>query len=307
MTLDITKLQAAAAQSADHTKTDTGGGGGDYSPPAEGMVRLRLVGYVELGKHESVWQGQKKTAAYVRLYFEASGPKHMPKEVDGNKYPHIIVVDEKLSFNDKANWPKLFAKLNYAKDATHPVALLGRPYIATIRHKKWARAGEDKANPASWTGVDVSLRAEDGAYTIRPPQLVQIDDTGEEFIKQVPVAAAITPIKAFLWDNPDIDQWQSIFIEGEYPERKDKDGKVIKEASSKNVIQAKIMKAVNYPGSAINHLLASKGIEVDLGGVDDPNADPEPEAKATAPAADPLAGVSGAAKKGAALDDDIPF
>lgn len=304
MTLDLNKLQDLAKTSADHTKVDTGGGGGDYTPPAEGMVRLRLVGYIELGKHESVWQGQKKTAAYVRLLFEASGPKHPPKMIDGTAYPHIITVEEKLSFNDKANWPKLFAKLNYAKDATHPVALLGRPYLATIRHKKWARAGEDKSKPETWTGVDVSLRGEDGAYTLRSPQLTQIDDEGNEFVKTVPIAEATTPIKAFLWDNPDMDQWQSIFIEGEYPERKDKDGVVIKAATTKNVIQAKIMKAVNYPGSPINHLLAAKGAEVDFGDVDDPQAEPE---KTPEPAgADPLAGVS-AGKKGGADLDDIPF
>lgn len=305
--VDFAKLLAKAKEAGtDHTKVETGGGGGDYTPPAEGLVRLRLIGYVELGKHTTEWQGKKKDSPFVRCYFEASGPKHQPKDIDGTLYPHILVVEEKLSFNDKANWPKLFAKLNYAKDATHPVELLGRPYLANIRHKKWARAGEDKSKPETWTGVDVSIRAEDGSYTLRSPSLVQVNpETDAEYVQVVKVADALTPIKAFLWDNPDIEQWQSLFIEGEYPERKDKDGKVTKKASSKNVIQAKIKSAVNFAGSPINHLLVEKGINLDaLGGTDDPDAGPDE-------AVDPLATKPKATARPttghADLDDDIPF
>ncbi len=308
MSIDFKALAAKAKETgADHTKVQTGGGSGDYTPPAEGMVRLRFIGYVEMGKHESEFKGVKKQSARVRLYFEASGPKHQPKDIEGKLYPHIIVVEESLSFNDKANWPKLFAKLNYAKSATHPVELLGGAYLANIRHKKWARAGEDKNKPETWTGVDVTLRGEDGAYTLRGPTLIQIDDeTGEEYTKQVPVAEALTPLKAFLWENPDMDQWQSLFIEGEYPERKDKDGNVVKAASSKNVIQAKIMQAVNYKGSPLNHLLAANGKELDLGNVQDPDQ-PDDDGPAPAPK-DPLAGVSKAPKTSVVdLDDDIPF
>src|SRR5690606_31873471 len=54
----------------DLTKPQTGGGGGDYVPPAEGATRLRLTGYVETGIHTKRQGGQSKTKPRVELMFE---------------------------------------------------------------------------------------------------------------------------------------------------------------------------------------------------------------------------------------------
>lgn len=83
---------AAAAAQTDMTKAQKGGEGGGYTPPAEGLCRLRFVGYIECGKHHD--EKYNKTRERVKLIFELSGPKHAPKELeDGTKLPHRITID----------------------------------------------------------------------------------------------------------------------------------------------------------------------------------------------------------------------
>lgn len=310
MTADFLKnvVAAAAETGADHTKTVAGGGGegGDYTPPAEGRARARFVGYVETGKHTRSFKGQPKTKQELRLFFELSGPKHPPREVDGKKYPHIIEVEESLSLHEKANWPKLFAKLNYSGKAKHPVELLGSAYLVTVTHRKWAKAGEDKSDPTKWTGVDPKLRGNDGSYNIDPPSF-EDPETGET--RAVKVDPAITPLRAFLWNNPSKEQWDSIFIEGEWPERKDKDGKVTKKAASKNVLQLRCRAADNFGGSPLDEMLKANGISLDLPSLSDPDMDADYDEQSAPPAAaakDPLAGAAKATGFDD-LDDDIPF
>lgn len=309
--MDLNKLkEQAAATGTDHTKMNQGGGGGDYTPPAAGPVLLRFVGYVELGEREDEFQGKKKTKRPVILTFECFGKNYPPREgQNGEKWPITIEMEENLSFSDRSNWPKLFAKLNYAGTATHPVQLLGEAFRATIYHKKWPRKGEDRSKPETWTGVDAVLRnPQDGSYSFSAPQReVYDEETGEVTgVAQIKVPVHTVPVKAFLWNNPDMEQWESIYIDGEWPERKDKDGKVIAPAKSKNKWQMAIRAAKNYPGSPINHLLANAGKELDLVDMSDPDGDEDP-APPTTPAADPLAGASKGKAKGPAFDDDIPF
>lgn len=303
----LASVQAAAAETGkDHTKTAAGGeGGGDYTPPPMGKARARFIGYVETGKHTTTWQGKPKTKNEVRCYFELSGPKYPPREIDGKQYPHIVVIEENLTFNEKGNWPKVFAKLNYGKSATHPVQLLGNAYLVTVNHKKWAKKGEDKTKPETWTGVDVTLRGNDGAYNIEPPQF-EDPETGET--KSVAVAPAITPLMAFIWDNPSKAMWDSIYIPGEYPERKDKEGNVVKPAAPKNTIQLRIRAADNFKGSPVDELLKANGVVLDLAMPEE-----EPDGGPTAQAEekpDPLAGAAKKSAKGKGFDeleDDIPF
>jgi hypothetical protein len=72
----------------------------------------------------------------------------------------------------------------------------------------------------------------------------------------VEVAAAATAVKAFIWDIADKEMWDSIYIPGEYPERRDADGVLIAPARSKNVIQEKIASAKNWA----SHPLSSLGV-----------------------------------------------
>jgi hypothetical protein len=283
--LDFKALgEAAAKAGVDMTKAKAGG---DYTPPAAGPCRLRLVGYIELGKHSKKYKGVPKTEDQVELIFEVSGPKHPPTEVDGKQVPIRISETMSLSLNEKSNFFKLFQRMNYAGDAQHMIQLLGRPFLGTIVHDKWTGAdGKER--------VSAQLRGPDG-YTIRPPRVEDLD-TGEW--KTIEVAPPLTPLKGFLWNFADLDQWDSLFIDGEYPARTNDKGEVVKPAQSKNVFQNKIRAALNFAGSTVAELLATRGIgKLDLPDTDDTDTPPEREAAAPAPAstkaaADPLAGVA---------------
>lgn len=273
-------IAEAAAKGPDMTQAQTGGGG--YTPPEAGVCLATLIGYIEIGKHESEYKGVKKTQDKVQLIFELSGGKNNPKEDDkGNKFPHRITVTETLSLNEKANFFKLFKKLNYNGEAKHASQLLGKHWIVTVVHDVKGE-GESKR-------VYANLRNDDG-WTFRPPQRIEGDELAGD-VKIIPIKApeVLSELRLFLWDFPSKEMWESLYIEGEYEERKDeKTGKVIAPAKSKNVIQNKIKSAVNWVGSPMHDLLAGGDAELDLG--DGLVEDKVEEAK-TAADADPLAGI----------------
>lgn len=273
MSIDLSKLGAAAAQIEDQTKAVKGGGGGDYTPPAEGATRLRLFAYIELGKHDDSFQGKPRQREQVVLGFELSGPKHPPREHEGKKYPIQMYIKLAKSMNEKAGFYKLFTRMNYAGKASNMVQLLGESFRGTVVHRKFkGKDGSDR--------IFADLKGADG-YTIQPPRYDD-PETGET--KVLPVDPLISPIQVFLWQIPDMDQWASIFIDGEYPEEKNDDGTIKRPAKSKNRWQAEITKALNFKGSAIEELLRSKGAAIDI-----PEAGEDPEA---GEAEDPLAGVA---------------
>lgn len=261
MAIDFTKLAAAAAATGkDMTKAQTGGGG-DYVPPAEGPTRLRLVGYIELGKQKDQIPGKPmQIKPKVELIFELSGPKHPPKVLDdGTKLPHRISIVTNFSLNEKATFFKLFQQLNHAGTATHMVALLGNAYKGTVYHRKYKKSDGTE-------GIAADLKVKGGAYVIEPARYEIVDPengpTGD--FAPLRVDPPISPIRCFLWEMPDMDQWASLYIEGEYPERTDDSGKVIAKAKSKNVYQAKIKSAENFAGSPIATLLAGNGVALDI-------------------------------------------
>lgn len=227
------------------------GGGGTYTPPAAGLVRLRFVGYIELGKHEEEFKGEKKVKEKVQLIFEASGPKHPPGEGD---IPIRFTVTENYSLNEKAHFFKLFKRMNHEGKATHIAQLLGSAYLADVIHKTTGE-GDSKRTYAN-------LRDEAG-YTIRAPY-VDDPETGERRLIQVDEPK--TAIKCFLWNYASKEMWDSIFIDGQYDEVKDESGKVIREARSKNVFQNRIKLAKNWEGSPMQEILFA-------GAVDTPEAD----------------------------------
>lgn len=304
------RIAAVTKTAPDYTKTVSGGGGAKFEALAAGPCRLRLVSYVELGIHESTWGNDVKKKDMCRFTFEVTGPKHPPRVTeDGKTFPNLIYVEETLSRHEKANFVKLFALLNYEGTATHPLELLGKAYLGTVCHRKWAKRGEPKDDQTKWTGIDVELRDKTG-YHIRPPRF-EDPETGD--VRVVEVAPAVTPLTFFVWHDPDMEQWDSIFIEGEYPERKDDKGVVTHPAKSKNVIQSKIISASNFKGSPMHELLLAGGKAIDF--TSTAHLDTEPGDGTTAPEGsdDPLAGVASTVParsgKGAnlGLDDDIPY
>lgn len=302
--VDFTKLaQAAAAAGLDQTKVQAGG---DYTPPAEGPCRLRLISYIELGQHAGEWQGKAKKNNKVVLQFEVSGPKH-PAIVsdDGSKIPLIITIRDNLSQSDKARYFKLFNILNHAGKAQHAVALLGTPYKGRIVHRKYkTKTGEERVSAELFDKTT-------GAWTIEPPRYEVVDPdsgpTGE--YKELKVDPALTPYKAFVWQLADMEQWASIFIDGEYPERKNDKGEVTAPAKSKNEFQNAIKSAMNFNGSPIHALLANAGERLDVPDAERPDLGGDDEGEApegTTQARQTASPKAGKGRADAALDD-IPY
>lgn len=277
-------LQAKIAEAAEHTDmNEAQKGGGDRPIPAAGMVRLRFVSYVELGIHEDEWKGVKKNKNRVVLQFELSGPKHEPRDFDGRKIADVITINENISLNEKANFYKLFKRMNHTGQFKHMAQMLGQEFLGTIVHVTKGEGDQKR--------IFANLR-DDGGYTIRPPY-VEDPETGES--KRITVQPALTATKCFLWDYADKEQWDSIFIDGRWDDKTDDAGKVIEEGRSKNYYQNTIKAATNFSGSPLAEVLFAGVDQLELGEGEKPErseADKEAtsDAKAGVPA-DPLEAV----------------
>lgn len=261
------KAAEAVAAGADQTKSVKGGGVDIPVAPA-GPCKLRFISYIELGMQAGTFQGKPTVKEKVLLGFEISGPKYQPTILDdGTKVPYRVSIEENYSLNEKSNFFKLFTRMNYAGKAQHMAQLLGEAYKGELVHRKYAKKTDPKDDPSKWTGIAVELRPKGGDYTIAPPRYQPVDpETGDPIgdVKMLPVDPAISDIRGFIWDQADMDQWNSLFIDGEYPERKDDKGNVTAPAKSKNVFQAMIMKAKNFKGSPIEALLIAGGKPLDI-------------------------------------------
>lgn len=232
MAFNIGAAVAAAAQNTNMNDAQKGGG---YTPPEAGFVRLRLVGYYEIGQHiEQHGQAKGKVKPKVKLVFELSGPKHQPKETDGGKVPLRMTVDMTLSLNEKATFYKLFKGMNHTGKHVHMAQMLGEAFVGKVEHKK------------------VGEKTYANLIDIRAPYIEQVN-VEEGTTTQVPVNVdpPLSEIKGFIWDHAVPEMWDSIFIEGEWEEKKDDKGNVTHPAKSKNTLQLQIMSAVNFKGCPI--------------------------------------------------------
>jgi hypothetical protein len=247
MSLDAL-LNKVATQGKDQSVATSGGG--DYTPPEAGQTGARIVAYYEVGQHEGEYKGEKKINNEVIIIFELIGKKHPPKELeDGTKVPVRLSLLMNLSTNEKAGYFKMFSRLR--TEERHFVQLLGSAVLLNVVHRD---AGE---------GDKKRVYANIDKESVRKP-IIQVPDMEDGAVVGVkdqpfPVGAALTPLKAFVWEFADAEMWDSIFIEGEYPERKDeKTRKVIAAAKSKNSIQLKIASALNFKGLPCYDYAASK-------------------------------------------------
>lgn len=279
----LDKIKAAAdsavASGADQTKATKGGTEIPVAPP--GKCKLRFISYIELGMQAGSFQGKPTVKDKVLLGFEVSGPKYPPTILDdGTKIPYRVSIEENYSLNEKAHFKKLFDRMNYSGKAQHMAQLLGDAFSGELFHRKYAKKGEAKDDPSKWTGVAVELRAKGGDYQVLPPRFQPMDEEGNPVgeMQMMKIDPPISEIRGFIWDHPDMEQWSSIFIEGEYPERKDDKGVVVAPAKSKNMFQAKIMQAKNFKGSPIEALLMAGGKPLDIPNVGDDPDEEEAEA-----------------------------
>lgn len=223
-----------AAEGIDMNEAVKGGGGARLLP--EGYAFAQLVEYVELGKQPQEFQGQAKDPALeVQLAFALTGqavdPADPTKTIlysndDGTPYimrPWPFA----LSRNEKAKAFLLFKALNWKGTAKNFAQLIGEKWLVKIVH----------------TTKDGKTRSDMDLKSFIPP----LD----------PVSRAPYPIvdapehlyKLFLWNRPTKEGWDSLYIPGQWEA---KDGKP---AESKNRVQATILGALDFQGSALQQLL----------------------------------------------------
>ncbi|KVF71610.1 hypothetical protein WS75_21840 [Burkholderia sp. FL-7-2-10-S1-D7] len=214
-----------------------------YVPPAVGFAHARFVGYFELGIHEEEYEGKKRDREKVDLVFELSGPNHEPtKAADGTLIPIRITAQETLDLSYGASFYELFGAMDAAcgGGATHIAEMLGKPFIVEVFRRR-SRDGKR---------IYASLRGPNG-YNVKGT--AQRDRrTGKPVV--VEVAAAVTAVKAFIWEVADKEMWDSIYLPGEYPERRDANGALIAPIRLKNVIQEKIASANNWASHPLSKL-----------------------------------------------------
>ena len=249
----IAELAAKAAANEDQTETTTGGDY-EYTPPPAGKTIGRLVEYIEVGKQpQKPFQGKPKPdAEEVWIGFELLHPKKNIREIEieGGKQTVADFIRVRLTkkLGEKAKFKKLFNKMQYGReDKKHIAQMLGEAFILEIFHN---------TNPDT-KRVYVNLD-KDGEYGISAPFI--IDPLTEER-KDINVPANIRPLRLFLWDFPNKETWDSLFIDGTATRKVDgKDVEV-----SKNYVQEKILAATNFEGSALHQILSDVP-DLDVGG-----------------------------------------
>jgi hypothetical protein len=248
-------VAAAAAIAPDMNVAKTGGGGGEYVPPAAGPCIVTLVGYIEKGiqhvpasKFDPI-KFPAKDVKLVDLIFEISGKGHEAKEHEGKFYPERLTVEVPHSLNEKAWFYKIFKALNYDKSATHMAQLLGKHFISRIEHSVPKKEGDR---------VYASLKQKQNGYVFNAP-VVENPATGESMA--IPKPVVHSAFRLFLWDVPSKEMWDSLYIDGTYPAKIDEKTKaVIYPERSKNVIQQKILQAVNFAGSPLADIIGEDAL-----------------------------------------------
>jgi hypothetical protein len=209
-----------------------------------GFTVARFIGYVEVGKQpQRAFEGvEKADAAEVRLTFELLGPKHSTEyEKDGVKMTRTNTIRQKVtvSLNEKAGFFKLMKKMIGGRDGIkHMAEMLGEGFLIKISHNKSKDGKNTYANMKS-----------DGVWDISAP--IATDPITND-VRVLEVPEATQPIQLLLWDTPSKDQWDSIFIDGEY--EKEVDG--VKVVTSKNFVQEEAMSASNFVGSPLEAFLS---------------------------------------------------
>lgn len=194
--------------------TASTGGGERYVLP-EGSAIGRLVSYIEVGKKPMEYQGQAKPPAlHVRLGFALYGEGY---QRDDGKPRIIRSFAMNLSNNEKAKTFKLFKRMNYKGIHKNFAQMLGETFIVPIKHKAGAKG-------AVYANIDFEQIA-----------------PGIEPISRRPYEIPTTPdemYQLFLWNNPTLEQWNSIHIEGD-----------------NNFLQEECLSAVDFPNSKLDQLL----------------------------------------------------
>ncbi len=245
----LKQLADQAAEIEDQTEVQTSY---EYETPPAGATVGRLVEYIELGQQpRKAFAGKaKKDAEELRIVLELNSPQHLGKNEDGTPRANRLTLRVFKSLNDKANFKKLFNAMRYGREnIKHMAQMVGDDFLMTVVHN--VVKGQNGAKDQTYANIRES--GEGAPWLIGAPVKVDaIAGTQERY----PVPEPISPLKVFIWDLPNKECWDSIFIDGTR-EIKNADGTTTMQ--SKNFLQEKILAAKNFAGSPIAELLSGLG------------------------------------------------
>lgn len=192
----------------------------ERSLPAQGKALARLVGVVEIGEHE-VNSGPNiapKIKNRIRYVFELFGKKYPRHELDdGTVIPQRLSRSITNSRHEKSTQYAWVSAMDPAKQYNHPIQMIGDSFIVHIEHKQVP------------DGTTI-------AYIKAVEEATHEDlDTGE--VTKMEAPEPVSDYMIFLWSNPSLEMWNSLYIPGEF------DGR------SRNIFQDMITNALNFEGS----------------------------------------------------------
>lgn len=242
----------AAAKKVGPNMNEAQKGGGFEVIPEGKVVKLRFVTLIEGGTHveqHGQYKGSKKDK--VMMTFELSGGKdgvYDPRDIKGEKVPYRISLGGSFginySLNEKAHFFKLFrtmADCHPEVNATIMAELIGKEFLGTIKHKV----------------TDAGTPKEKRYPEIHDIRKAERDATGEGDMVPVEVPEPITKPLVYLRDVADLNDWNALFIDGTFDDKKDAEGNVIQKGKSKNVLQEFVMRDINFASTPVGMLLAA--------------------------------------------------
>jgi len=235
--VDYSKLGRTAAQSDDQSQEKSF----ERELPKEGVALMRVIGYIETGRHEPL-NPTYKPALKTQLMFELSGPKHLI-EMDGKKVPQKFTLRLNKGATAKSGYKKVFNMMNKALGGghTHFFQMFGKPLLGTIYHNDNKKEGAEKRIYANLDDA--------GAFSFRSP--TKEDELTGEMVT-IPVPELHNALQGFCWENDSftdeeyLEMWNGLFIDGV----REKDGKEV----SKNWIQETIQENMEWEGSTLQAL-----------------------------------------------------
>lgn len=240
---------------ADMTEIKVGGGDKRGLLPT-GVAFVRLASYIEFGNHAQEFQGKKKDPALeFRLGFVIVGGGGVNQEgkdedyVQGDHAPTIHTFDTAQTQYAKSRAVAYFNAVNTEPKGTHFIQKLGALYTVQIGVEKNKKTGKDQ-NVVNFANLQPAI----DPITRKPYQMPELKED---------------QVSVFLWDKPanvTAEQykamWDSIHIAGEWEAQKDDKGNITKPARSKNFLQEKCLRALNFAGSALEQLLSEGGADI---------------------------------------------
>ena len=255
--LDFSKLGKTGAKSEDLTKNVSF----ERELPKEGLAFLRLIGYIETGKH-APRNPSHSNSFKVKLTFELSHKRHLI-EIEGNKVPQKFVLNMNKGKTAASGYKKVFNMMNKALGGGHTsfFEMMGKPLLGEVFHNEGKE--DDKGNKPKYANLDQA-----GAYSFKSP-LQEDPITGD--MVTVPVPEVYNEMQGFMWENESFDDatyiamWDSLYIDGtkEIDDPKNKGEKI---TVSKNWIQELIISNLDWEGSTCQALTQQHVDLDDIGG-----------------------------------------